>query len=33
VRAGGMSLALRSQRKDDYIPSTMTTNNADWERG
>jgi hypothetical protein len=33
VRAGGMSLAVRSQRKDDYIPSTMTTNNADWERG
>jgi hypothetical protein len=32
VRAGGMSLAVRSQRKDDYIPSTMTTNNADWER-
>jgi hypothetical protein len=33
VRAGGMSLAVRSQRKDDYIPSTMTTNNANWERG
>jgi hypothetical protein len=33
VRAGGMSLAVRSQRKDDYIRSTMTTNNADWERG
>jgi hypothetical protein len=33
VRAGGMSLAVRSQRKDDYIPSTMTTNNADWESG
>jgi hypothetical protein len=28
VRAGGMSLAVRSQRKDDYIPCTMTTNNA-----
>jgi hypothetical protein len=28
-----MSLAVRSQRKDDYIASTMTTNNADWERG
>jgi hypothetical protein len=28
-----MSLAVRSQRKDDYIPSTMITNNADWERG
>jgi hypothetical protein len=33
VRAGGMSLAVRSQRKDYYIPSTMTTNNAGWERG
>jgi hypothetical protein len=33
VRAGGMSLAVRSQRKDDYIPCTMTTNNAGWERG
>jgi hypothetical protein len=33
VRAGGMSLALRGQRKDDYIPCTMTTNNASWERG
>jgi hypothetical protein len=33
VRAGGMSLAVWSQRKDDYIPSTMTTNNAGWERG
>jgi hypothetical protein len=28
VRAGGLSLALRGQRKDDYIPCTMTTNNA-----
>jgi hypothetical protein len=33
VRAGGMSLALRGERKDDYIPCTMTTNNAGWERG
>jgi hypothetical protein len=33
VRAGSMSLALRGQRKDDYIPCTMTTNNAGWERG
>jgi hypothetical protein len=31
--AGGMSLAVRTQRKEEYIPSTMTTNNADWERG
>jgi hypothetical protein len=33
VRAGGMSLALWAQFKDDYIPCTMTTNNAGWERG
>jgi hypothetical protein len=33
VRAGGMSLSLRAQYKDDYIPCTMTTNNAGWERG
>jgi hypothetical protein len=26
VRAGGMSLALRGQYKDDYIPCTMTSN-------
>jgi hypothetical protein len=33
THAGGMSLAVRTQRKDDYIPSMMMTNNADWERG
>jgi hypothetical protein len=33
VRVGGLSLALRVQRKDDYIPCIMTTNNAGWERG
>jgi hypothetical protein len=33
VRAGGMSLALRGQLKDTYIPCTMTTNNAGWQRG
>jgi hypothetical protein len=33
VRAGGMSLALRAQYKDDYIPCTMTTNNTGWEQG
>jgi hypothetical protein len=33
VRAGGMSLALRGQFKDDYIPCTMMMNNAGWERG
>jgi hypothetical protein len=33
VRAGSISLAMRTQRKEEYIHSTMTTNNADWERG
>jgi hypothetical protein len=33
VCAGGLSLAMRGQRKDDYIPCTMMTNNAGWERG
>jgi hypothetical protein len=33
MRAGGMSLALRGKFKDVYIPCTMTTNNAGWERG
>jgi hypothetical protein len=33
VRASGMSLTVWGQRKDDYIPCTMTTNNAGWERG
>jgi hypothetical protein len=33
VRAGGLSLALRGQCKDEYIPCTMTTNNAGWEQG
>jgi hypothetical protein len=28
-----MSLTLRAQYKDDYIPCTMTTNNAGWEQG
>jgi hypothetical protein len=28
-----MSLAVRTQYEDDYIPCTMTTNNAGWERG
>jgi hypothetical protein len=33
VRAGVMSLALRGQFKDHYIPCTMTTRNVGWERG
>jgi hypothetical protein len=32
TRAGGMSLAVRTQRKEEYIPCMMT-NNLDWERG
>jgi hypothetical protein len=32
-RAGGLSLSLRSSRREEYIPCTMTSNNADWERG
>jgi hypothetical protein len=31
--AGGLLLAVRTQRKEDYIPCTMMTNNAGWERG
>jgi hypothetical protein len=33
VRAGGLVLAVRSSRREDYIPCTMTSNNVDWERG
>jgi hypothetical protein len=33
VRAGGLVLALWSSRREEYIPCTMTSNNADWERG
>jgi hypothetical protein len=33
ARAGGLALAVRSSRREEYIPCTMTTNNADWERG
>jgi hypothetical protein len=33
ARAGGLSLALRSSRREQYIPCTMASNNADWERG
>jgi hypothetical protein len=33
ARAGGLALAVRSTRREEYIPCTMTTNNADWERG
>jgi hypothetical protein len=33
ARAGGLALAVRSTRREEYIPCTMTSNNADWERG
>jgi hypothetical protein len=33
VRAGGMTFALRNTRRELYIPYTMTSNNAEWERG
>jgi hypothetical protein len=32
VRAGGMTIALRNTRRELYIPYTMTSNNAEWER-
>jgi hypothetical protein len=33
VRAGAVSIALRDLRRELYIPCTMTSNNAEWERG
>jgi hypothetical protein len=33
ARASSLALAVRSSRREEYIPCTMTTNNADWERG
>jgi hypothetical protein len=33
ARAGGLALSVRTTHKEEYIPCTMTTNNADWERG
>jgi hypothetical protein len=33
ARAGGVSIALRNTHREFYIPCTMTSNNADWERG
>jgi hypothetical protein len=32
ARAGGLALAVRSSRREEYIPCTMTSNNSDWER-
>jgi hypothetical protein len=33
VRAGGLTFSVRDLRKEWYIPCTMTSNNAEWERG
>jgi hypothetical protein len=33
VRTGGVSISLRETRRELYIPCTMTSNNAEWERG
>jgi hypothetical protein len=33
VRAGGVTIAVRETRRELYIPCTMTSNNAEWERG
>jgi hypothetical protein len=33
VRAGGLTLALRDMRKELYPLCTMTSYNADWEKG
>jgi hypothetical protein len=33
VRVGDMTIALRNTRRELYIPCTMTSNNAEWERG
>jgi hypothetical protein len=33
VHTGGLTLALRDTHKELYPPCTMTSNNADWEKG
>jgi hypothetical protein len=33
VRAGGVTIAVRETPRELYIPCTMTSNNAEWERG
>jgi hypothetical protein len=33
MRAGGVTIAVRERRWEAYIPCTMTSNNAEWERG
>jgi hypothetical protein len=32
VRAGGVTIVVRETRRELYIPCTMTSNNAEWER-
>ena len=33
VRASGLTFVVRENRRDQYLPCTMTSNNADWEKG
>jgi hypothetical protein len=33
VHVNGVSISLRDTRRELYIPCTMTSNNAEWERG
>jgi hypothetical protein len=33
VRADSVTIAVRETRRELYIPCTMTSNNAEWERG
>jgi hypothetical protein len=33
VRADGLSILLRDSRREFYLPCTLTSNNAEWERG
>jgi hypothetical protein len=33
VHAGGMTIALRNTRREHHIPCTITSSNAEWERG
>jgi hypothetical protein len=33
MRAGSLSISLRDSHREFYIPCTMTSNNAEWERG
>jgi hypothetical protein len=33
VCASGVTITLRETRRELYIPCTMTSNNAEWERG